>query len=343
MKKQKEPSRLVFTVILAVFVFCVLSITMFLVGTAVYLLVNSGILHLPQMETMLVMTAVVSIILGTVISFFLGNIPTKPIYRLIDALNELAAGNYAARLSLRIPRVGKELEDSFNLLAQELQNTEMLRSDFVNNFSHEFKTPLVSIQGFAKLLQKGGLTAEEEKEYTAIIAEESARLADMATKVLDLTKLENQNILTDVTEFNLSEQLRACILLLERKWSAKRLFVSANFGEETIRGNEEMLKQVWINLLDNAVKFSPDGGTLSVGIRREPHAVLVDISNNGPAISVDDQKRIFQKFYQADKAHSAQGNGIGLAIVRRIAALHGGEVRVESDENLTTFTVLLPV
>lgn len=317
-------------------------ITMMVVGIAVYFLANAGIIGVPNLGALLLTIAVASIIVGTIISVFLGKIPMRPVYKLIYALNSLAAGNYDTRLSMNVPKVGKDLEESFNILAEELQNTEMLRSDFVNNFSHEFKTPLVSIKGFARLLQKGSLPEEKKKEYIDIISAESSRLADMATKVLDLTKLENQNILTDVSEYNVSEQLRESILLLERKWLEKELEISADFEEYQIHGNQEMLKQVWINLIDNAIKFSPSGGAIGVSVTRNADCIMVMVSNGGAPIKEEEKERIFQKFYQGDTSHTSQGNGIGLAIVRRIVELHDGEVWVDSTEEQTTFTVKLP-
>lgn len=342
MRKPKEPPRFAITVIFTIIVFCILMITMMVVGIAVYFLANAGIIVVPNLGALLLTIAVASIIVGTIISVFLGKIPMRPVYKLIYALNSLAAGNYDTRLSMNVPKVGKDLEESFNILAEELQNTEMLRSDFVNNFSHEFKTPLVSIKGFARLLQKGSLPEEKKKEYIDIISAESSRLADMATKVLDLTKLENQNILTDVSEYNVSEQLRESILLLERKWLEKELEISADFEEYQIHGNQEMLKQVWINLIDNAIKFSPSGGAIGVSVTRNADCIMVMVSNGGAPIKEEEKERIFQKFYQGDTSHTSQGNGIGLAIVRRIVELHDGEVWVDSTEEQTTFTVKLP-
>lgn len=342
MRKPKEPPRFAITVIFTIIVFCILMITMMVVGIAVYFLANAGIIVVPNLGALLLTIAVASIIVGTIISVFFGKIPMRPVYKLIYALNSLAAGNYDTRLSMNVPKVGKDLEESFNILAEELQNTEMLRSDFVNNFSHEFKTPLVSIKGFARLLQKGSLPEEKKKEYIDIISAESSRLADMAMKVLDLTKLENQNILTDVSEYNVSEQLRESILLLERKRLEKELEISADFEEYQIHGNQEMLKQVWINLIDNAIKFSPSGGAIGVSVTRNADCIMVMVSNGGVPIKEEEKERIFQKFYQGDTSHTSQGNGIGLAIVRRIVELHDGEVWVDSTEEQTTFTVKLP-
>lgn len=257
-------------------------------------------------------------------------------------MNSLASGRYDTRIDMDGLELTRDVSESFNKLASELENTEMLRSDFINNFSHEFKTPIVSILGFARLLKKGGLTEVQQKEYLDIIEEESDRLSNMATNVLNLTKVENQTILTDVTEFNLSEQLRSCIILLEKKWSAKALEIAVDFDEYTVQGSMELLKQVWINLLDNAVKFSPEGGTVSVRIEENDNSLTVAVSNTGPEIPQENLSRIFDKFYQGDLSHSSEGSGIGLAIVKSIVQLHGGTVEAVSSRGMNTFTVKLP-
>lgn len=188
-----------------------------------------------------------------------GKIILKPIKRIIDQLDRLASGDFKTRLHFGKPIADhptfKQVEKSFNRAAEELDYTEMLRSDFINNFSHEFKTPIVSIAGFAKLLRRGNLTDEQKEEYLEVIEEESLRLSAMANNVLNLTRVENQTILTEVTRFNLSEQIRGAVLLLAEKWTPKNLYMDMQFGEHMICANEELLKQVWINLLDNAIKF----------------------------------------------------------------------------------------
>lgn len=344
MKKQraKRPPRIILTILFSLLVFGILVITMVVVGIVTYFLYRAGVLKLQNIAVPLVVVAISSVVVGTFISLFMAKIPVKPINRLIDGMNALASGNFQVRLSADLPGIGKEVEQSFNTMASELQNTELLREDFINNFSHEFKTPLVSIQGFARLLGRGNLSPEKTQEYLRIIASESERLADMATRVLDLTRLENQSILTEVTSYNLSEQLRQCLLLLERKWSGKGLSVSADFDEYEVRGNQEMLQQVWINLLDNAIKFSEPGGLLEVGVRKRGESLYVSVSDQGEMIRKEEKERIFRKFYQADASHSGSGNGIGLAIVHRIVQLHGGKVSVESTAERTRFTVQLP-
>ncbi|MEA4823717.1 MAG: HAMP domain-containing sensor histidine kinase [Clostridiaceae bacterium] len=326
-------------------VFGILTLTMFLVGAMYFLLMHSGVLEgwlHPMMTVPMLSAALSSIVMGTIVAAVVSRIPLKPVKRLLDGLNELAAGNYHVQLELTWPPIGRDIVESFNKLAEELRATEMLRSDFANNFSHEFKTPIVSIRGFAKLLQKGNLPEERRKEYLAIIVDESTRLADMATNVLNLAKVENQSILTDVTRYNLSEQMRNCILLFEKKWSEKELTIDANFGEVEINANEELCMQIWINLLDNAVKFADTGSEIGVTIVKSAREVTVSIRNRGESIPENDKTRIFRKFYQCDTSHATEGTGIGLAIVSRIVDLHHGRVRVESAAGRTVFTVMIP-
>jgi signal transduction histidine kinase len=289
---------------------------------------------------------VISLVIGEIIAFFSSRIPLKPINELINKMNGLAAGDFKTRLSfgstLSSHPAAKEISQSFNTMAAQLEHTALLHSDFINNFSHEFKTPIVSITGFAGLLEKGNVTEEQRQQYLRAIREESARLADMATNVLKLSKIENQTILTDVTSFNLSEQVRFAVLLLEDKWTSKEIDLQLDFEEYEIEASEELLKEVWINLMDNAVKFSPAGGTVTVEITDAGEELAVSFTNGGATIPPERLEQIFDKFYQADESHATRGNGIGLAIVSRVAALHGGEITVESEAGKTCFTVRLP-
>lgn len=354
MNKQKlrltKKQKLELIVIFAGTALGVFAITMLCTSLATYFIVKTGALfivpkNVPGAGKLIIFMAVSSVILSFFIILVSGRLLMRPVNRLISGMNSMASGDYSVRMEIGKPfgdySVMRNVSDSFNAMALELENTEVLRSDFINNFSHEFKTPIVSIAGFAKLLKKGKLTEAQRAEYINIIEEEALRLSAMATNVLNLTKVENQTILTDVSTYNLSEQLRTCLLLLESKWTKKNLELHIDFKEYIISGNEELLKQAWINLADNAIKFSPDYGILEIKIREENGFVFVSFSNNGNKISPEAQKRIFNKFYQEDESHSKEGNGIGLAIVKRIAELHGGEVYVESVQNLTTFTVKL--
>ncbi len=350
MKFDDKKHRFALTMLFSLVVFVLLAITSVLISTVIVILNHTGVLRLGNSAFLSDLYAaglmLASVVIGTVLASTMGMLPLKPLNKIINTLNRLASGDYHARLSFNGPlgrnRTIREITDSFNAMASELENTEMLRSDFVNNFSHEFKTPIVSIAGFAKLLKRGNLSEEERLEYLDIIERESLRLSDMATNVLNMTKVENQRILTDVTTFNLSEQLRNCVLLLEEKWSKKSLVWDIELDEHMVSGNEELLREVWVNLLDNAIKFSPDGGTVTISVGREGHETLVSVINRGSAIPVESMDRIFRKFYQADSSHATEGNGIGLAIVKRVAELHGGRVTAESREGFTRFTVALP-
>ena len=344
-------SRKALTLLFAGTVVIVLLAVLIVVGGAAFILFNAGVLSpedIPHLSgnNVIVLMLVVSLVVGIGFSFFLGWIFTKPLNIIINNMNRLATGDFKARIRFdsvfdRHPTVA-ELSRSFNTMAEELENTEMLRSDFVNNFSHEFKTPIVSIAGFAKLLKSGDLTDDERAEYINIIEEESLRLSDMANNVLNLTKIENQTILSGLTTFNLSEQIRTCFLILESKWANRDLDFSLDFDEYEVRANEEMLKQVWLNLIDNALKFTPEGGRIAVTIERT-FQLTVSVFNSGSFVSEENRERIFRKFYQGDPSHATKGNGVGLSVVRAIVELHGGAVSCSSDEEGTTFTVALPL
>ena len=337
-------------------IFAIIWISILLAAAIVALLIRFGIYpyqevaaleHTGNAYSLMWLTVLVSLVIGSTAAFLTTKYSMDPVGRLVTHINRLASGDYRTRLSDKDFLAGtpafQSVTESFNKLAEELQNTEMLRSDFINNFSHEFKTPIVSIAGFTKLLKRGNLTEEQQKEYLDIIEEESLRLSAMATNVLNMTKIENQTILTDTTTFNVSEQIRSAILLLDEKWDKKYIELSADFSEYTITGNEEMLKQVWINLLDNAVKFTPDFGSVRVDLAVSDRHLTVSIANTGSTIPPEKLTKIWNKFYQADESHASAGNGIGLAIVKKVTELHGGKVGVTSENELTAFCVMLPM
>lgn len=324
-----------------------LIITIIIISFISFLLIKLDIVNINYENTPRIYYEFGAIVLGTslirtFVSGIICMILIKPINDLVNGLDSLSVGNYDTRVNLGKGRAFTRLANSFNKLATELQNTEMLRSDFVNNFSHEFKTPIVSIRGFAKLLQKDNLPIEKQKEYLEIIVNESTRLSHMATKVLELTKLENQTILTDVSKFNLSEQVRRTIVLLEREWSKKNIEMNIDFDEHEIFANEGLLEHVWINLLENAIKFSPINSEIGITIREDDEFVRVSVRNHGDLIGDNEQNRIFNKFYQIDKSHSTSGNGIGLAIVKKIVELHEGSVDVKVVGTENVFCVNLP-
>ena len=345
MKKHNRLKLGTLSLILAVIVFVVFLITMVIVSFVIFALFRLGILtsiEQPNIFLPIAVLALSSILIGTVISVIVGRHPMKRIDQFIQALDSLASGHFETRIDVKKNSRAKELVCSFNTLASELQNTEMLRSDFIDNFSHEFKTPIVSIYGFAKLLKRKDLSDEQKAEYIDIIADESSRLADLSTNVLNLAKIENQSILTGVKLVNISEQIRTCILLLEKKWMKKDLYIGADFEEYFCPANEELIKQVWINILDNAIKYADERGLIEVSIRQESAVTHVAIKNTGSEISVEMQKRIFDKFYQGDTSRSSEGIGLGLAISKRIVDLHHGTIHVENGPNHVVFNIELP-
>ncbi len=347
---EKHKQRISLLLLCSGVVLVFLLVTTVLVGVVVFFLIDRGALQLGETDlnawSLLFNLVLWSFVIGAVLAFLILSFPLKPINKILNAMSRLASGDYSVRLSFRgalarHPTV-LELTNSFNQMAAELEQTEMLRSDFINNFSHEFKTPIVSITGFAKLLKRGNLTEEKKKEYLDVIEEESLRLSQMATNVLDLTKVENQTILTDVSEYNLTEQIRTCVLVLESKWNRKHIDFSLPDEEYSITANEELMKEVWINLIDNAVKFSQDRETVEIGIKRKKDRLEIAVSNRGEEIPEHARERIFNKFYQADESHAAKGNGVGLAVVKKIVDLHGGTVGVSCADGKTAFTVSLP-
>lgn len=346
MNKKKKQATL--TVLTCITTFCNIILTLLFAGSVLIIMIQADILwKIPPSPTRILLFMIfTSIIMGFLSAAATSRFSTGPINKLIQQTNRLGTGDFKTRLHFDQPfcrhATFKELENSFNKMATELEQTEMLRSDFINNFSHEFKTPIVSIAGFAKLLRRGNLTQTQQQEYLEVIETESLRLSKMATNVLNLTRVENLSILTDITTFNLSEQIRSCILLFENQWEQKSLDINIEFDEHMISANAELLKQIWINLLDNAVKFTPDGGKIHIKIMEQNDQISIAIRNTSEEISLEEQKKIFNKFYQSDESHSVEGNGIGLAIVKRVTELHHGGITVNSEHQHTTFTVILP-
>ncbi len=358
-KKKKEPKgrhQNKHHVALWLLVFAVLFViqfaTVLVALLALFVLVQTGSITADWVGSLntgrvILLLAVVDTFIGFVVVITATAIPLKPVTNLINQINRLASGDFQARLKfgrlLSSHPTFAELTDSFNKMAEDLGSTELLRNDFINNFSHEFKTPIVSIAGFAKVLKRGGLTEAQQAEYLDVIEAESLRLSYLATNVLNLARIENQSIVTDASEYNLSEQIRSCILLLEHKWAPKGLEWKLDFGEYRIVAGEELLKQVWINLIDNAIKFSSQESSVKIDIEEWREWISVSISNYGSQIPKEAQDKIFNKFYQADESHSSEGNGVGLAIVKRVVELHEGRVFVQSENGATTFVVELPI
>lgn len=349
-KKVTYKNRVSLTVLFALIIFAVLLLSIAIFVAATFTISKFGWfeedkINNPDFVTLIIAVALISITIGFVVAMLTLKYPLKPFNQIITQMNRLAAGDFKARLQFSKPIAShpafKETSDSFNKMAEELEGSQLLRSDFINNVSHEFKTPIVSIAGFARLLKRDDLTDEQKKEYIDIIEEESLRLASMATNVLNLTKVENQSILTEISEYNLTEQIRSSVLLLEDKWMKKNITPILNMDELQIDANEELLKQVWINLIDNAIKFAPENSEISIDSATIESYIKLTIRNEGE-IAEEYKQKIFSRFYQADESHSKEGNGVGLAIVKKIVELHNGFVEVESENGYVDFSVILP-
>ncbi len=348
--KNEKKSRFSITILFSSIIFITVLLSIGIASIVTYILfkigvIDSNIAQGSDIKAIVLLMSISSIIIGSGLTALTCNYPLKFVNSIILQINRLASGDFSARLYFKKP-IGshpafKEISNSFNKMAEELGSTEVLRSDFVNNFSHEFKTPIVSIAGFAKLLKRESISNEQKLEYISIIEEESLRLATMANNVLNLTKIENQTILTNLSSFNLSEQIRSCVLLAEKKWLKKNLNFSLDFDEFIIQANEELLKEVWINLIDNAIKFSPKNDIVSIEITETVSATIVNISNKG-SISPNNYKKIFNKFYQEDESHACEGSGIGLSISKKIIDLHKGKISVTSTNGIVTFKIELP-
>ena len=336
-------------VIFSFFIFLIIFSTVAIAFIMVYIQLKLGFFKMSFFEqpgTWLIFMFVLSIIIGTGATIIGGKIAYRYIRRLLIAMRELANGNFGIRIKMASFFRTKEIvdfEEEFNAMAKELGSIEMLRSDFVNNFSHEFKTPIVSLRGFAKLLKENNLTLDERNEYLDIIISESDRLSALATNVLNLSKIESQAIIAEKSEFNLSEQIRRVILISESKWSEKDLEMNVNLEEINYYGSEDLLSQVWLNLIDNAVKFSPQGGELEIILRNTEESVIFKIRDYGCGMDSNTKSRIFDKFYQGDTSHASEGNGLGLTVVSRIITLHRGEITAASEPGEgTLFVITLP-
>lgn len=275
-----------------------------------------------------------AIIIGSVLFLFVGKIVVNPTKKLIKATEKVAAGDFDIELeNHRTDEMGI-LISSFNTMAKELKSIEILRNDFISDISHEFRTPLTSIEGYTKLLRD--CNEEERREYIDIIIEETKRLSLLTTNILTLNKIDNQNISTPMEDFIMDEQIRRAILLLENKWVEKDIELEIDLENIQYRGNPSLMYQVWINLIDNAIKFSPRGGTVEVKLYEEQGNIIFSIKDNGVGISKEDQKKIFDKFYKSDKSRNTDGDGLGLSIVKRIIEIHKGQILLESSINMGT-------
>lgn len=285
----------------------------------------------------------ISACIGTIIFLIVARGIVKPIKRLSIASKEVAKGNFDVELIVKSDDEIGRLTGDFNTMVEELKSIDILRKDFVSNVSHEFRTPITSIKGFAKLIKEDIVSDEQRIEYSSIIIEESERLMELSSNLLCLTELDSQVIREKATCFWLDEQIRKSILLLEPQWSKKNIGFEIDLIQTKCFSEENLLFQVWLNLIQNAIKFSNDNDIIRISLMREENTLIIQITDNGVGIADEDKYRVFERFFKGDKSHSKEGNGLGLVIAKKIVEISGGNISFESilGEG-TKFIVKLP-
>lgn len=264
----------------------------------------------------------------------------------LDALDRIAQGDYDVLVEENTRYHYNELGVKINNLAKQLSSMEQMRQDFVSNVSHEIRSPLTSITGFAQLLKKDGLSESERLHYVEVIQNETERMSKLSDSLLRLSMLDSDAACLNPTTFRLDRQVQSVLLAQEPQWAGKEIELDIELEEVSCMADEELLLQVWQNLLQNAVKFTPQGGHIRVCLKQAGADAAFTIKDDGIGISSEDLVHIFERFYKVDKARDRQmgGNGLGLPLAKRIAELHGGQIRVESTPGSgTTFTVMVPL
>lgn len=287
---------------------------------------------------------IICTMLGAVVTAFVLRMFFAPISKLRNAMHNVAEGDFDTRLEVKKSDIKdiKQITEDFNLMASELGATEILQTNFVSNVSHEFKTPISAIEGYTTLLQDESLTEQERKQYIEKIIFNTRRLSNLVGNILLLSKVDNQSISTKQTEYRLDEQIRQSIVSLEPRWTEKNTEFDAELDSITYFGNESLMMHVWNNLIENAIKFGPEGQTIRIRLYSEGESIIFTIDDEGEGISESAKKHIFDRFYQEDSSHKVEGNGLGLALVKQILNISNGEIEAENlEEGGCRFTVKL--
>ena len=291
---------------------------------------------------LVILLVLVSAIIGCVLAVALYSLTFREFTQFEQAMNRVAKGDFSVTLPVSDESYMHDLNNAFNAMVRSLQSIETLKTDFISDFSHEFKTPITSICGFAKLLKNPNVAEEDKQEYINIIISESTRLSQLAQNTLSMSKLDNSDGAIERRVYSLDEQLRHCAIIFQAETERRHIDISVIGDDAEYYGNEELMQQMWINLIGNAVKFTPEGGSIDIAVKGgDP--VTVSVSDTGCGMDEETKAHIFDKFYQGDKSRSSAGNGLGLSIARRIVTLAGGDISVRSRPGEgSTFTVTLP-
>lgn len=348
---QRSLMRSFIIALVLVAILTVIEFSVFVVPTMQDKLIEINIHDKEQIDSLVYITRKIcgfAILNIVIISAVLVRINLKNIFRPIEQINEatkkVALGEYDIELETKREDEIGELTNNFNKMTRGLKSTENLQKEFINNVSHEIKTPVSSIEGFAKFLKDKDLTDEEREEYANIIIEEAKRLENLTGKILKLSKLNNQEIITNKQEIEVAEQIRKAISLLEPKWSKKDIKINVSLEEKIFLGDEDLIFQVWVNIIDNAIKFSNEGESIDIKVYEKDGNINVEIKDHGIGMKEEELEKVYDRFYQIDRSHSKEGSGLGLAIVKRIVELSEGKIEIKSKENKgTTVIVKLPV
>ena len=290
--------------------------------------------------------------LGSLVIFIIVMVPLNTvIYRKIsrklstlsDSIRKVAEGDYSVRIAYSPRDSMAPIYEDFNKMCAELGSVQMLRNDFINSYSHEFRTPIASINGFASLLLEKDLPEDERKEYLRIITDESKRLSELASSTILLSRLSAQQIITDAEDYDLAEQVRQCSIILSGSWIEKRIEFSGSFSPCPIHASRELLQHVWINILDNAIRYTADGGEISVSVENADGKAQAMVSDTGSGMDAETLQHLFDPYYRGDHSHSSSGLGLGLAIAKRVIDLSGGTIEAASEKGTgTVFTIRIP-
>lgn len=326
--------------------FTIFILSVFTAGTLIMsgsLAVIEKVTHNPVTIPNYLTIIIMSILIGASVALFTTIIILNPIKKLSSSMNKVSEGDFKVRVETKsdIEEI-KKLYDNFNIMVKELESTEILQTDFISNVSHEFQTPINAIEGYITLLEDESLTSEQ-LEYLDKISLNTSRLTELIKGILLLSKIENQSIEAKKENFSLDEQIRKAIVSLEIKWSEKKIDLDVDMDEIIYHGNSFLMMHIWLNLIGNAIKFSPEQGKISLSLKETANEIVFKITDEGPGIKAQDEKHIFEKFYQGDKSRNIEGNGLGLTLVKRIVNINDGKVFVTNNEkNGCTFTVILP-
>lgn len=267
----------------------------------------------------------------------------KEVRTLSEGINKLAEGNFDVEIPIRRSDALSQVYGNFNKMCQELKSVQILRNDFINSYSHELKTPIASINGFAELLLEKDITDLEKEEYLKIIIEETNRLSKLASNTILLSKLSSQKIITDTEEYDLGEQIRQCSIILASRWMEKDIELSCMLPDVIYLGNRELMQHLWLNIISNAIDHTPQNGEIAISIQDLDNKIIVSIADSGEGMDEETLKHLFDPYFQGDSSHSGEGLGLGLPIAKRIAELCNGEIMAESKVGEgSLFTVILP-